>query len=168
MTGDQRKVAFGAISGALTMAALTWWGSHSLPGPSDTSLAGRIAYAATWTVFAALPLMAVVAAVGNERFNSEAIDPTLHKDSRAMEINGRVAENTLQQTVLFAIFNLGVAASGDPDAVRLCGAAALVFVLMRIAFWVGYRIHPLYRAFGFAGTFYLNIVLLGAIIVNLI
>lgn len=168
MTGDQRKVAIGAISGAAAMAAFTWWGSHAVPGPVDPSLAGRLAYAATWTVFAALPLMAMVAAVGNERFKSEAIDPTRHKDSPALEINGRVVDNTMQQTLVFAIFNLGVAATSDAHGVRLCGAAALVFAVMRIAFWIGYRIHPVYRAFGFAGTFYLNIVLLGAVVLRLI
>ena len=40
--------------------------------------------------------------------------------------------------------------------------AAITFAFMRIAFWIGYRIHPLYRAFGFAGTAYLNFGLLGA------
>ena len=37
-----------------------------------------------------------------------------------------------------------------------------MFVAARIAFWVGYRIHPLYRAAGFAATAYLNIGLIGA------
>ena len=33
---------------------------------------------------------------------------------------------------------------------------------MRFAFWIGYRIDPLYRAFGFAATMWLNLLLLGA------
>ena len=40
-------------------------------------------------------------------------------------------------------------------------AAVIVFVVARAAFWVGYRIHPLYRAFGMAATADLNIGLLG-------
>jgi hypothetical protein len=43
---------------------------------------------------------------------------------------------------------------------RVIPAAALVFVVARIAFWVGYRIHPLYRAFGMAATGYLNVGIL--------
>jgi hypothetical protein len=31
---------------------------------------------------------------------------------------------------------------------------------MRIAFWTGYRIKPVYRAFGFASTFYMNLGML--------
>ena len=47
---------------------------------------------------------------------------------------------------------------------RSIGAAAIVFVAARLAFWIGYRIDPLYRAFGFAATFYLNLgLLLGAL-----
>jgi hypothetical protein len=40
------------------------------------------------------------------------------------------------------------------------GAAAITFFVMRIAFWIGYRIDPLYRAFGFSSTAYLNAGLL--------
>jgi hypothetical protein len=36
----------------------------------------------------------------------------------------------------------------------------IVFIVARIAFWVGYRVHPLYRAFGMAGTGYLNVGIL--------
>ena len=40
-------------------------------------------------------------------------------------------------------------------------AATVVFVVARFAFWIGYRIYPLYRAFGMAATMYLNFGLLG-------
>jgi hypothetical protein len=45
---------------------------------------------------------------------------------------------------------------------RAIPAVTLVFVVARIAFWIGYRIHPLYRAFGMAATGYLNIGLLAS------
>ena len=34
------------------------------------------------------------------------------------------------------------------------------FIVARMAFWIGYRIHPLYRAFGMGATGYLNVGLL--------
>ena len=43
---------------------------------------------------------------------------------------------------------------------RLIPAATIVFIVVRLAFWIGYRIHPLYRAFGMAATGYLNVGLL--------
>jgi hypothetical protein len=36
-------------------------------------------------------------------------------------------------------------------------AAGIVFIADRAAFWVGYRMYPLYRAFGMAATAYLNL-----------
>jgi hypothetical protein len=45
----------------------------------------------------------MIATVGNSRFLSEAIDPTRHAESRSMEIDGRVVDNTLQQNFLLAI-----------------------------------------------------------------
>ena len=50
----------------------------------------------------------------------------------------------------------------QPGQLDLIGAVSIVFVVMRLAFWIGYRIRPIYRAFGFAGTAYLNLGLLAA------
>jgi hypothetical protein len=46
------------------------------------------------------------------------------------------------------------------ETMRLIPAATIVFIVARLAFWIGYRIHPLYRAFGMAATGYLNVGLL--------
>lgn len=162
MTKDQKIVAAGAASGVFTMVvvlvALSLWLSGLSPdaGPGE-----RIAFAAQWIAIAALPLFLSILFVGNARFTSEAIDPTLGWESDAMKINGRVAENTLQQYVLFMVAALAVAACGTGEKVSVIAAAAMIFVVMRFAFWIGYRIHPLYRAFGMAGTSYLNVVLFG-------
>jgi uncharacterized membrane protein YecN with MAPEG domain len=43
----------------------------------------------------------------------------------------------------------------------IVAAAAVVFVVARVAFWIGYRIHPLYRAAGMAATSYLCVLLFG-------
>jgi len=103
----------------------------------------------------------MVAAVGNARFLSEAIDPTLGKESQAMVVNGRVADNTLQQYALFATGALALTANLPAERTNIVLAAAIVFVAARLLFWIGYRIDPLYRAPGFAATFYLNLGLLG-------
>jgi hypothetical protein len=163
MTRDQKKVAIGGASGVVSMALAMWLLPAALPAPADVgTLAGRIAYALRWNAFAALPLFAMIAAIGNGRATSAAIDPTLGLESREMIVNGRVADNTLQQFALFLAGSLGLAASLPLQHMTALGAAAIVFVVARMAFWVGYRIHPLYRAFGFAATAYLNLGLLAA------
>ncbi len=95
--------------------------------------------------------------VGNDRFLSEAIDPTLQKEDRAMQINGRVVENTLQQFVIFLVGTLALSVNLTAEQMRAIPAVVIVFIVARILFWVGYRIHPLYRAFGMAATGYLNV-----------
>ena len=163
MTRDQKTVAVGALSGVAAMLASTWLLYAVLPSPPSVhSQADAVLYALRWLPLVALPLLAMIVAVGNARAVGPAIDPTLGNEDQAMMVNIRAANNTLEQVVLFAAGSLGLAASLDPAHVRVIGAAAIVFVAARIAFWVGYRIHPLYRAAGFAGTAYLNICLIGA------
>jgi hypothetical protein len=161
MTKDQKIVAIGAAGGILSMLLAMWLLSRLLPMPAEAGTVGeRLAYAARWLPLAAAPLFLMVAAVGNARFASEAIDPTLGKEDRKTVVNGRVADNTLQQLALFAAGVLGLAASLPPERMPVIGAAAIVFAICRILFWIGYRIHPLYRALGFSSTAYLNLGLL--------
>jgi hypothetical protein len=161
MTRDQKIVAIGAASGVAAMLAAVstiyrLWPAN--PGLADSSL--RLAYALQANAFAVLPLLIAVMAVGNSRFLSEAIDPTLQKEDRKTQIDGRVVENTLQQYVMFLVGTLALSVNLTAEQMRAIPATAVVFVVARIAFWVGYRIHPLYRAFGMAATGYLNVGIL--------
>lgn len=165
MSPDQKTVAIGAASGIVTMLLATWGLSEVMPALADGADPGeRLAFAAKWIALAAAPLFFAVVAVGNARFKSEAIDPTLGKESRAMTVNGRVVDNSVQQYLLFVVAVLAVAASATGPELSLVAGAAITFLAMRFAFWIGYRIHPLYRAFGMAGTSYLNVLLFGAAI----
>jgi uncharacterized MAPEG superfamily protein len=162
MRTAQRKVAVGAATGVLTMLAALFALAQSISGLSVGADAGeRLAYAAQWTAIAAAPLFFAIVAVGNARFKSEAIDPTAGKESPQMIINGRVVDNTVQQYALFVAASFAVAAAATGNDLGVVGAAALIFVFMRFLFWIGYRMDPLYRAFGMAGTSYLNVALFG-------
>jgi uncharacterized MAPEG superfamily protein len=162
MTRDQKIVATGAASGIAAMVLAMWLlSTRLLPPPSGIESVGdRLGYALRWAVLAALPLFAMLAAVGNARFLSDAIDPTRGAEDNKMVVDGRVADNTLQQYVLFLAGSLALAASLSPARLPVIAAAAIVFVVARLAFWIGYRIDPLYRAFGFSSTAYLNLGLL--------
>ena len=162
MTRDQKVVAVGAAAGvALMLTALALLAPH-MPALSAGAGAGdRLAFAAKWIALAAAPLLFAVMAVGNARFLGEAIDPLLGKESRAMAIDGRVADNTLQQFALYATAAGALAASGRGDELGILPASALIFVAARTAFWTGYRHHPLYRAPGMAATSYQTVLLFG-------
>jgi len=163
MTKDQKAVAVGAVSGITAMVLLVWGFSSLIAPPAiEDDPAERLAYAVRWAIVAALPFFAMVVAVGNARFFSEAIDPTLGKESHKMVVDGRVCENTLQQLVLFLVGMLALAATLPIHRLSIVAAVSITFVIVRIAFWIGYRIEPVYRAFGFASTAYLNLGMLVA------
>jgi len=163
MTKDQKTVAIGALSGVVGMVALVWAIATYVPEPHVVDDNGdRLAYAIRWSVVAVLPLFFMLVAVGNERFLSEAIDPTLGKESHKMIVDGRVADNTLQQLVLFLVGMLSLAVTLPLQRLDIVAAVSITFVIVRIAFWVGYRIQPVYRAFGFASTAYMNLIMLVA------
>lgn len=161
MAQDQKTVAIGAASGILGMLVLVWGLSSAIAPPviADTA-ADRIAYALRWAVPPALLFFAMVAAVGNARFAGEAIDPTRGKESPKMVVDGRVADNTLQQLVLFLVGMMALATSLPIERMSIIPAVSITFVLVRIAFWIGYRIKPVYRAFGFSSTANMNLGML--------
>jgi len=157
MTQDQRRVAIGAISGVLFIGVSVWLLQKVLPVPAVATTGDKLGYAARWCMLPALLFFLMIVAVGNARFFSEAIDPTLGKESQRMIVDGRVADNATQQLLIFVIAAIGLSASLPAQQLPVIGAAAITFVIVRAAFWIGYRIRPAYRAFGFAGTAYLNL-----------
>ena len=160
MTRDQKIVAIGSASGVLTMvAAVTaiFWLWPSNPLLADIPM--RLGYTLQANAFAVIPLLLGLLVVANARFLGDAIDP-LQKENTAIQINGRVVDNTLQQFVLFLVATTALSANATSAQMRLIPAATIVFVFARMAFWIGYRIHPLYRAFGMGATGYLNVGLL--------
>lgn len=158
MKPEQKTVAIGAASGVILMSATVWILTMTLPAPAiaDT-LEERLAYALRANVFATLPLFIMLATVGNARFLSQAIDPTKHAESRSMEIDGRVADNTLQQNFIFAIASLTLSTAVPLARLQIVWACAIVFVAARTVFWLGYRLNPLYRAPGMSATAYMNL-----------
>jgi hypothetical protein len=144
------------------MLLMVWGFSALIAAPSVAGNADRLAYALRWAVVAALPLVFMLGAVGNARFASEAIDPTVGKESQQMVVDGRVADNTLQQFLLFLVGMLALSVSLPADRLNILAAVSITFVIVRVAFWIGYRINPLYRAFGFSSTFYMNLGMMAA------
>lgn len=165
MTKEQKTVAIGAVSGIVMMVVLVWAIATYLPIPLIHDTYGyRIAYALRWSVFAVLPLFFMIAAVGNARFLGEAIDPTQQKEDHKLVVNGRVADNTTQQYLLFLVGILALSTTLPIQRISYVPAVAITFVVCRLVFWIGYRIHPLYRAPGFASTAYMNLFMYIAVI----
>jgi hypothetical protein len=169
MKREQRIVAIGAASGVAAMAASVWGLTRLLPVPvlADAP-AERLAYALEANVVAIVPFLIMVATVGNSRFTSAAIDPTRHAESAAMEIDGRVVENTLQQNFVFVVASLALSTIVPLDHLQVVWSCALVFVVARGVFWLGYRLNPLYRAPGMSATAYLNFGMILYLLVRIV
>lgn len=158
MKREQKTVAIGAASGVVVMAVSIWALSHILPAPEDIlSIPERLQYALLANVFALIPLFVMLATVGNERFFSDAIDPLRHAENAHIEVDGRVVDNTLQQNFVFFVSTLALSTLLAAEQLQVIWALALVFVVARCVFWLGYRINPLYRAPGMSATAYMNL-----------
>ena len=161
MTREQKIVAFGSASGVATMIAAVVGIYQIWPiNSSLTDAASRLAYTIQANAFAVIPVLLGILVIGNARFLSEAIDPTLQKEDLAMQMNGRVVNNTLQQFTLFFVGTTALCVNASSSQMRLIPAATIAFIVARMAFWIGSRIDPLYRAFGMGATGYLNVGLL--------
>lgn len=161
MKPEQIVVGVGAVLGIFMMVIGVWVLMRVVPDSTimDTT-ANRLAYALAANVVAILPFFVMMITVGNKRFLSRAIDPTRHAENSAMEVDSRVTDNTLQQNFVFFVVSLALATVVPFIYLNVLFAAAIWFVIARGLFWVGYRIHPLYRAPGMAGTAYLNLFMI--------
>ncbi len=157
MLRKQVFVLFGMAFAVAILALLWMQGSAHLPfpTPSEDDAAARLAFAAHWLLLPGFCLLVGIAIVANRRFFlPDAIDGSRTPESRTLEINLRYNQNTLEQTVLAAIAWTGLALALPHDRLALIPALAILFVVARILFWIGYLIAPGARAVGFALTFY--------------
>lgn len=169
MRAEQKVVAIGAASGIAAMVVAVWLLTHALPAPRvSDELGARLAYALGANVFALVPFFVMLITVGNSRFLSDAIDPTRHAESASMEIDGRVADNTLQQNFVFAVASLALSTLVPIGDLQIVWACAIWFVIARSAFWAGYRMNPLYRAPGMSGTAYMNLFMILYVLYRLV
>ena len=91
---------------ALAVWALTSW----LPSPAGIdTMPDRIAYALRVNLVALIPYFVMLIAIGNSRFLSDAIDPTRRAETPTQQVDGRVADNTLQQNFVFVVASLALA-----------------------------------------------------------
>lgn len=147
------------LGGALPAAILAWMvlrDADSLfpsAGPAAEDPGSRLAFAARWMLLPAVCLLAGVLGTSTRRgFIPGAIDGTRTPENRSLEINLRYNQNTLEQTVLACIAWACLAVLLPSTHLALIPAMATLFAIGRAAFWIGYLIHPMGRAFGMALT----------------
>jgi hypothetical protein len=94
MTREQKIVAIGSASGVVTMIAAVVGIYHIWPiNASLTDATSRLAYTMQANAFAVIPLLLGILVIGNARFLSEAIDPTLEKED--LQCRSMAASSTI-------------------------------------------------------------------------
>jgi hypothetical protein len=92
----------------------------------------------------------------------EAENPLAGKESVGFTINQRVMTNTVEQALIFVPLYVAFAIRMEPEQVFWLPILMGIWCLGRIAFWIGYRIAPHYRAPGMdwtTGTAFVTLVL---------
>lgn len=129
--------------------ASTLFGSVALPADDP---ADRLAFALRWLLVPGLTLLAGIWIAGRRGFLPNEIDGTRAPASHSFEINLRYNQNTLEQVVLAAIAWMNLSIALPRERLMLIPAMALLFGVGRAAFWIGYLINPMGRAFGMVLT----------------
>lgn len=153
---QQRGTLLATIAASFFVAAALWWLLFRfLPEPANLlpvqTAVGCIAVAALLTVFAGIE------AIAHERFVTAAVNPLAGVETPRLRVNFRYLSNTVEQFIVFATGLLALAAYWSP---RLLIIVAIVWVLARWAFWIGYHKDPLWRAIGAPGMLQSILVLL--------
>jgi uncharacterized MAPEG superfamily protein len=160
----QRKGGIAAIAGASVVASALWCSVFYFAPPINAmeTLSGRMVFALKCCCVAVLFTFVVgVEAVAHERLQSPAFDPLAGHETRRLQVNLRYLQNTLEQLVVFVagLFGLAAYASGG-EAMRAVLATTVVWIMSRLAFWVGYHRSAAMRGIGAPGLVLSLVVLL--------
>jgi uncharacterized MAPEG superfamily protein len=152
---SQRAKGIAAIAVSTAIAAGLWLAIRYATTPLSgmEPLEARMLFALKCFCVATLfCLVTGVEAVAHERLQSPAFDPLAGHEPRRLRVNQRYLQNTLEQIVVFAAGLFGLAAySPDGDSMRAVLATTIVWILARLAFWIGYHRSAAMRGIGAPG-----------------
>ena len=153
----RKKMLLGGLV-SIALMILAWWIAPLYEIHKVQNLSLRLS-AFLWSlVFSVLPIILLIAKIARERFYSSSINGD-DFDS-VVEIDRRVLNNTHEQFLLYLVGSLLLASSLPESRLLMIPILAFAFIAYRYAFWVGYHRNALMRAFGFAATFYTNLLML--------
>lgn len=155
LSSSQKTVLLGIVGGSALGWALFFGLRAVLPAPDSARAA------LPWLALApALVIFVLVTAVGNARFLSAGIDPLLGQDPRFVTVTNRVLVNTVEQTFIFVLAGVALLALLPAEQLGAIPALAVLFVVARVAFWLGYLRQALLRAPGMSLNIQINVVML--------
>ena len=151
----KRVIAVGsAIGHAIAIAYILTLFLLIPPFDQDPSVAQRLALAIKSAILPGFMFMVGIAFLAKDRFYGQANNPMVcETDGAKMKVDARYLSNTHEQFVLFLINAFALAIFLPTPCLTLLPIYGSLFAVGRMVFWIGYRIHPLYRAPGFTMCF---------------
>lgn len=170
MDRTQKGVAIGmtmALLGTIVVFFLSVsFLPEALPLPSDT--ASRLGLAAWSALVPCLLLMFCIARLAQHRFFTpdDIHGSGLTSGSDRAKYLQALLQNTLEQTCMAVPVYAATGVLAAPQGLPMIPAAALLFLVGRLAFFAGYAGGAPARAFGFALTFYPTVILLACLLMR--
>ena len=121
-------------------------------------------------VIATYPLALGLLWAASTRFFVQNLDGSDPEPGTPLDITRRYLQNTLEQTVLFALAAIAFFFAAPEFSASLLPVMAVWFFIARALFWIGYRsANTLNRAIGFAASFHPSLcLLLAALVLSLL
>ena len=159
---QQGKIATLAGLGVAVQISAIYLGYNNVPFKSYKfdGIGEKLAFTLQWQTLTMGTLLAGVMAVANGRFNSRAYSPLSGEDQDKIAVHLRYLSNTLEQFIIFIIGQLILTTYLSDNQMKLVPILAVLFVIGRITFWIGYMDPSegnTNRAFGFALNFTINV-----------
>ena len=148
-------IALGMIGGAALHALgyLAWPDVADVAAPSD-----RLALAAWLSAAPALVVYAMFFSCLRLRDTPDAVNPLLGAESMRWKINQRALTNTVEQLAIFLPLLFALSVRVDAAHAKLLPLLVVGWTASRLAFWLGYRVSPAWRAPGMSWTHVTSIV----------
>jgi hypothetical protein len=148
----QRKSGIAAIAVSGAVSILLWFALMRFLSPLSgmEDVGARMLVALKCVVVATLfALVAGVEAVAHERLQGAAFDPLAGHQTKRLQVNLRYLQNTLEQTLIFAVALFGLAAyMTSGEAMLAVPTVTVIWVVNRYAFWIGYHRSAAMRGLG--------------------
>ncbi|XP_038071670.1 transmembrane protein 79-like [Patiria miniata] len=156
------------ISIAVTLGlSLTYiaWVYAPFAVPSDPNLTDRLVFTLRWLALSIVPIFIGIRLVGSIRYenmDTAGVDTTAPYSEGLVRLSQRALQNTLEQTAMHVPLMLILGTYLDSNHLKLVPILICLFVLARIMYYIGYLFtgDHLGRAFGFALTFFPNVITL--------
>ncbi len=152
----RKAMLLGAISSILAIL-FSWYLSKFIQIKPHQNIPLRIEIFALGMFLAILPMVIMIGKIAGMRFFSIGIDGS---STKLIDISVKILNNTHEQTLLFMIASLALTISIPEDRLAMTPILAVFFILARMNFWYSYYNNAIKRAYGFAATFYMSILIL--------